>query len=56
MDYQNFRNRQLRPLRKNFFHNIQLDLRDTSGEKTHFVSVGITRLLLMFENASDVQF
>ena len=56
MDYQTFSNLQFRPLLKNFFHIIQIDLRNTSCEKTPFVSVGITRLVLMFRKASNIHF
>ena len=48
MNYRTFSNLQFRPLLKNSFRNIHIDLRDTSGEKKIFVSVGITRLVLMF--------
>ena len=33
MNYQTFNNLQFRPLLKNSFHSIHIDLRDTSGEK-----------------------
>ena len=56
MNYQIFSNLQFRPLLKNSFHNIHIDLRDTSGEKIPFVSVGITRLVLMFRKASNIHF
>ena len=56
MNYQTFSNLQFRPLLKKFFHSIHIDLRDTSGEKLLFVSVGITRLILMFKKASNVHF
>ena len=42
MNHQTFSNLQFRRLLKNSFHSIQIDLRDTSGEKIPFVSVGIT--------------
>ena len=48
MNYQTFSNLQFRPLLKNSFHSIHIDLRDTSGGKLPFASVGITRLVLMF--------
>ena len=51
MNYQIFSNLQFRPLLKNSFHSIHIDLRDTSSEKIFFVSVGITRLILMFRKA-----
>ena len=54
MNYQTFNNFQFRRLLKNSFHTIQIDLRDPSGEKIPFVSVGITRLVLMFRKFSDV--
>ena len=56
MNYQTFSNLQIRPLLKNCFHSIHIDSRDSSGEKIHFVSVGITRLFLMFGKASNMHF
>ena len=56
MNYQTFTNLQFRPLLKNSFHSIEIDLRDTSGEKKPFVSVSITRLVLMFRKASNIHF
>ena len=56
MNYQTFSNLQFRPLLKNSFHSIHIDLRDPSGEKIRFVSVGITRLVLMFRKASNIHF
>ena len=56
MNYQTFSNLQFRPLLKNSFHCIHIDLRDPSGEKIPFVSVGITRLVLMFRKASNIHF
>ena len=41
---------------KNSIHTVQIDLRDTCGEKTPFVSVGITRLTVMFRKVSDFHF
>ena len=56
MNCQTFNNLQFRPLLKNSFHSIHIDLRDTSGEKIPFVSVGITRLVLMFRKVSNIHF
>ena len=56
MNYQNFSNLQFRRLLKNSFHSIHIDLRDTSGKKIPFVSVGITRLVLMFGKVSDIHY
>ena len=56
MNYQTFSNLQFRPLLKNSFHSIHIDLRDTSGEKIRFVSVAITRLVLLFRKASNIHF
>ena len=56
MNYQTFSNLQFRPLLKNSFHSIHIDLRDTSGEKIPFVSVGITRLVFMFRKLSSIHF
>ena len=56
MNYQTFSNLQFRPLLKNSFYSIHNDLRDPSGEKIPFVSVGITRLVLMFRQASNIHF
>ena len=54
MIYQTFGKLQFRRLLKNSFHSIHIDLRDTSGEKIPFVSVGITRIVLMFRKISDI--
>ena len=56
LNYQTFSNLQFRPLLENSFHSIHFDLRDTSGEKIPFVSVGITRLVLMFGMVSNIHF
>ena len=56
MNYQTFSNLQFRPLFKNSFHSIRIDLRDTSDEKVLFVSVGITRLVLMLRKVSSIHF
>ena len=56
MNHQTFSNLQFRPLLKNSFHSIHIDLRDTSGEKKTFVSVVITRLVLMFRKVSNLHF
>ena len=54
VNYQTFSNLQFRPLLKNSFHSIHIDLKDTSGEKIPFASVGIC-LVLMFRKASIIQ-
>ena len=54
MNYQTFSKLQFRPLFKNSFRSIHIDLRDRSGEKIPFVSVVITRLVLMFRKASNI--
>ena len=56
MNYQTFSNLPFRPLLKNSFHSIQIDLRDTPGEKIPLVSVSITRLVLMFREVSNIHF
>ena len=56
MNYQTISNLQFRPLLKTSFHSIHIDLRDTSGQKLPFVSVGITRLVLMFRKVSSIHF
>ena len=56
MNYQTFSNLQFRPLLKNSFHSIHIDVRDASGEKVPFVYVGITRLVLMFRKSSNIHF
>ena len=55
-NYQTFSKLQSRRLLKNSFHSIHIDLRDTSAEKIPFVSVGITRIFLMFRKVSDIHF
>ena len=56
MNYQTFKNLQFRPLLKNSFHSIHIDLRDPTGEKIPFVAVGITHLVLMFRKVSNIHF
>ena len=56
MNNQTLSSLQFRPLLKIAFHSIHIDLRDTSGEKIPFVSVGVTRLVLMFRKVSSIQF
>ena len=56
MNYQTFSNLQFGQLLKKSFHSIHIDLSDTSGGKTPFVSVGISRLVLMFKKASKSRF
>ena len=56
MNYQTFGNLQFRPLLKNSFQSIHIDLRDTSLEKIPAVSVGITRFVLMLRKASNIHF
>ena len=56
MNYQAFSNLQFRPLLKNSFHSIHIDLRDSSGEKIPIVSVDITRFVLMFKKVSNIHF
>ena len=56
MNYQTFSNVQFRPLPKKFFHSIYIELRDTSGERIPFVSVSMTRLVLIFRKVSNIHF
>ena len=56
LNYQTFSNLQFRPLLKISFQRIHIDLRDTSCEKIPFVSVGITRLVLMYRKVSSIHF
>ena len=56
MNYQTFTNLQFTPLLKNFFHSRHIDLRNTSSEKIPFVSVGITRFVLMFRKVFNIHF
>ena len=54
MNYQTFTNLHFRPLLRNFYHSIHIDLRDT--RKIPFVSVANNRLVLLFRKASNVCF
>ena len=56
MNYQTFSNLQFRPLLKNSFPIVHIDLRDTSGAKKPFVPVGITRIVLMFTKSTKIHF
>ena len=53
-NYQTFSVLQFRRLLKISFHSIHIDLQDTTGERIPFVSVGLTRLILMFRKVSDI--
>ena len=55
MNYHTFSNLQFGRLLENSFHSIHIDLRDTSGEKIPFISVGITRLDLIFRKVSCIR-
>ena len=55
INYQTFSNLQFKPLPKTF-HSSHIDLRDMSREKIPFVSVDITRFVLMFREASKIHF
>ena len=56
MNYQSFTNLKFKKLLKNSFHSIKIELRDTTGEKFPFLSVGITRVVLLFRKISDNHF
>ena len=56
VNYQSFTNLQFENLLKNSFHSIKIELRDTTGEKIPFVSVEITRVVLLFRKISDNHF
>ena len=56
MNYQTFSKLQFGPLLKTSFHSIHIDLRDTSGKKLPFLSVGTARLVLMCRKASKIHF
>ena len=56
MNYQPFSNLQFRPLIKTFSHSIHIDIRDTSSKKIPFISVGVTRLVLISRKASNIHF
>lgn len=52
MNYQTFQNLQYKKLLKNSFHSVQVELRDDKGELLPFLSIGITRLTLVFRKSS----
>ena len=56
MNYQSCTNLQFKKLLKNSFHSIKIELRDSTGEKIPFVSVGITRVVLLFRKISNNHF
>ena len=56
MNYLTFGNLQFRPLLKNFFQTFHIDLKNKSGGKKPFVSVGIARLVLLFIEACSIHF
>ena len=56
MNYQFIANLQFRGLLKNSFHSLKTELRDTTGEKIPFVSVGFTRVVFLFRKSSNNDF
>ena len=54
MKYQTFGNLQFRPLLRTSFISVHIDLRNTSGKQIPFVSVGVTRFVLMLKKASNI--
>ena len=56
MNYQSLTKLQFKKLLKNSFHSIKIELRGTTGEKFSFVSVGITRVVLLFRKMSSNHF
>ena len=56
MNYQTITKLQLRRLVEKTFHSVHIDLRDISGEKIPFVSVGIPRFVSMFRKACNFHF
>ena len=56
MNYQPFTNLQFKKLLKNSFDSIDIELRDSAGEKFLFVSVGITRVVFLFRKISNNHF
>ena len=56
MNYQTFSNLHFKPLLKNSFHSIHIDLRDTSDEEIPSVSVGINSFVLMIRKVSNILF
>ena len=53
INFQSFTNLQFEKLKKN---SIKIELRDTTGKKIPFVSVGTTRVVLLFRKISDNHF
>ena len=56
MNYQSFTNLQFKKLLKNSLHSLKIELRDSTGEKIIFVSVEITRVVLLFRKISNDHF
>ena len=56
INHQTYSNLQFRPLLEISFHSIHIDLSDTSGQKIPYVSVGITRFVLMFRKVPNIHF
>ena len=56
MNYHTYSKLHFRRLLKSSFHSVQIDLRDTSRKEGPVVSLGITRLVLMFRKTSSIHF
>ena len=56
MNYEPCTNLQCKNYYNNSFYSMKIELRDTIGEKIPFVSVEITRVVLLFRKISDSSF
>ena len=55
-NYQSFANLQFKSMLTNSFNGIKIEPTDSTGEKIPFVSVGITRVVLLFRKLSNYRF
>ena len=56
MNYQTFTNLQLKISFKNSVHSIKIELRDSTGEESFFVSVVITRVFFLVSQDFGLSF
>lgn len=54
MNYRTFEKLQFKKLMKNSFHSIGIELRTSTGELIPFISVGYTRLTLLFRKVLSI--
>ena len=56
LNYHSFSNLQFKKLSKHTFHSFKIELKDSTGEKLPFLSLGNTGVVLLFGKISNTHF